>query len=555
MSTNLSQLARRHGLNHLLFKRLSEIKKAKGNISRSDIRKLAEEFLIGSATVYGAASAYDFLKPEQKEPKAYICTGSACMTADTQEGLKTQLSEALGNATGEMVCLGRCYENSAFHYNGKNYSGSDIQHLSEILSGDYPERTNDYQVYSEGQVVLTGDPLSLEDCHQQLQILLAQSPETLLEEIVLSNLRGRGGAGFPMHIKLQSVKDMESPEKYIICNADEGDPGAFSDRYILEQQTYLLLLGMAITGYITGAKEGAIYVRAEYPRAIQIIGEAISAFNELPPVRVADGSTFQFRFYLVPAQGAYICGEETALLNSIEGKRPEVRTRPPFPTVSGLFGQPTVVNNVETLACVPYIVREGGKAFASIGTEHSKGTKLLSLDGYFNRPGLYEVPMGYPFEALVYQLAGGFRTEVKAVQVGGPLCGIIPVHKISDLTLDFESFKGNGFLLGHAGIMSIPGTYSMLDYMQHLLAFTAHESCGKCFPCRIGAQRGAELISKAIEEEDYRIDRQLLDDLIETLELGSLCGLGGGVPLPLKNILNWFGEELTDKIASTDRTK
>ena len=550
MSTNLSKLARRHGLNHLLFKRLGEIKKTKGGISPSDIRKLADEFLVGTATVFGTAAAYDFLRPEEETPAAYVCTGSACLTAGTQPGVKAQLAKSLGGPIGDMVCLGRCHENRAFHFNGHNYSGADIEHLADILNGSYSERNDDYPVYSEGPKVLTDVPLDIDTCYKELKEALQHTPEALLEELTRSNVRGRGGAGFPMHIKLQSVKDIDASEKYIVCNADEGDPGAFSDRYLLEKQPYSVLLGMAITGYITGAKEGAVYVRAEYPHALRVIGAAIEAFNNLPSIPTAVGEAFSYRLYLVPAQGAYICGEETALLNSIEGQRPEVRTRPPFPTVSGLFGQPTIVNNVETLACVPYIIREGGDRFASIGTDKSKGTKLVSLDGFFNAPGLYEVPMGFSFGELVYEMAGGFRTHVKAVQVGGPLCGIIPEHKIKDLTVDFESFKENGFLLGHAGVMCIPGDYPMISFMQHLFAFTAHESCGKCFPCRIGAQRGAELLLKAMGEPGYKIDRELLDDLIETLELGSLCGLGGGVPLPLKNILTYFGDEIAGYMVS-----
>ncbi len=545
MSTNLSQLARRHGLNHLLFHALGEIKQEKGTISQEDIQSLADKYLVGTASIYGTASAYDFLKPDSASLKAFVCTGSSCMTSGTVEQIQDKLHHKLGEeAVGQMVCLGRCHENKAFHYKGKNYSGSDIDHLTAILDGEYPERNDDIPVYTRGTTILTGEALDAKTCLLQLTQALQSTPNELLKQIKASKLRGRGGAGFPMHIKLESVKNIDTPEKYIVCNADEGDPGAFSDRYLLEQQPFLLLLGMAITGYITGAKEGAIYLRAEYPYAMEVIGAAIKTFHTFGEIPTADGTTFSFKLYLVPAQGAYICGEETALLNSIEGQRPEVRTRPPFPTVSGLFGQPTVVNNVETLACVPYIIQNGGAAFASVGTTDSTGTKLISLDGFFQKPGLYEVPMGFSFGTLLYEMAGGFHTPVKAVQVGGPLCGVIPTSRINDLTIDFESFKDNGFLLGHAGVMCIPQSFPMIEYMQHLFAFTSHESCGKCFPCRIGAQRGAELVEKAMKDPSFRIEETLLIDLIETLELGSLCGLGGGVPLPLKNILTYFKEEI-----------
>lgn len=241
--------------------------------------------------------------------------------------------------------------------------------------------------------------------------------------------------------------------------------------------------------------------------------------------------------------GAYICGEETALLASIEGQRPEVRIRPPYPTQQGLFNKPTVVNNVETLACIPYIIRNGGEKFASIGIGKSTGTKLVSLDGFFNNPGVYEVDMGTSLNIVINNLGGGFREKVKAMHIGGPLGGLVPVEKTAALSVDFESFNTNGFLLGHASVVCIPENFPIIKYLEHLFQFTAHESCGKCFPCRIGSTRGYEMLRKA-QETDYKIDRNLLDDLVETLEVGSLCALGGGLPLPVKNALQYFDDEL-----------
>ena len=242
--------------------------------------------------------------------------------------------------------------------------------------------------------------------------------------------------------------------------------------------------------------------------------------------------------------GAYICGEETALLSSIEGQRPEVRTRPPYPTQQGLFNKPTVVNNVETLANLPFIMKNGGKAYAAIGTPKSTGTKLVSLDGHFNRPGIYEVDMGTPLRKVIDELAGGFRTKVKAMHIGGPLGGLVPVSKIDELTVDFDSFSKAGFLLGHASVVCIPDDYPLIGYIEHLFRFTAHESCGKCFPCRIGSTRGYELVDKA-RTSDFKIDQTLFSDLLETLETGSLCALGGGLPLPVKNALRYFEDELS----------
>jgi NADH-quinone oxidoreductase subunit F len=231
------------------------------------------------------------------------------------------------------------------------------------------------------------------------------------------------------------------------------------------------------------------------------------------------------------------------LLNSIEGQRPEVRVRPPYPTQHGLFNKPTVVNNVETLANLPYIMLNGGKKYASIGTAKSTGTKLISLDGFFNRPGIYEVDMGTPLSVVVNDLGQGFRKKVKAMHIGGPLGGLVPIHKTDVLSVDFDTFAKEGFLLGHASVVCIPDEFPIIQYIEHLFQFTAHESCGKCFPCRLGSTRGYELVNKAMND-DYKIDRELFTDLITTMETGSLCALGGGLPLPIRNALQYFGEEL-----------
>ncbi len=366
----------------------------------------------------------------------------------------------------------------------------------------------------------------------------------MLSQLKDSGLRGRGGAGFSMAFKLESCKNVVSDQKFIVCNADEGDPGAYSDRFIMEQRPHSLLMGMMLSGYITGADFGVVYIRGEYPESVDIISDCIEelGIKKLLGKNIL-GSGFNFEFKVIKAQGAYICGEETSLLSSIEGQRPEVRVRPPYPTQQGLFNKPTVVNNVETLANLPFIMKEGGKAFAAIGTPKSSGTKLVSLDGYFNNPGIYEVDMGTPLSVVIYQLGGGFRKRVKAMHIGGPLGGLVPVSKIDALTVDFDSFAKEGFLLGHASVVCLPEDFPLIKYIEHLFKFTAHESCGKCFPCRLGSTRGAELVEKA-RKEGYKIDMELMNDLLETMEIGSLCALGGGLPLPVKNALKYFDKEL-----------
>ena len=299
-----------------------------------------------------------------------------------------------------------------------------------------------------------------------------------------------------------------------------------------------------MTGIITGADTGVVYIRGEYPLAVQKTREAVRQLEEAGITEGPSGTAaFRFRFHVVEGSGAYICGEETSLLNSLEGLRPEVRTRPPFPAVYGLFGMPTVLSNVETFANVHYILKEGGFVYAALGTEKSPGTKLVSLDGAFNRPGLLEVRMGTPLRTVLNDMGGGTRYAVKAFQVGGPLGGLVPASKIDDLTLDFESFAREGFLMGHAGIVSVPADFPVIKLLEHLFEFTRKESCGKCFPCRLGSVRGHELLSGAAEE-GRKIDRQLFDDLLETMQIGSLCALGGGLPLPVKNALHYFSDEL-----------
>lgn len=544
MSKNLSELSGRKGLRENLFEELGIAASQTGTPSTEKMDKLADEFIMGKANIYGTATFYDFLRPENKGKKVYVCNGSACMTAGTQPELLNKLGNHFeASEIGEMCCLGRCHENSSFFLDGKNYSGNDIQNIETIKKGETTSQEK-YNVKSIGTPILTNPFEGIDSYYKLLETVLKTPADDLLSELKISGLRGRGGAGFPIAFKLESCKNTAGNQKYIVCNADEGDPGAYSDRYLLEFQPHSVLLGMMIAGYITGANAGVMYIRGEYPEAIEITDQAIKdlyAKNLLG--QNIFGSKFSFDFKLIKAQGAYICGEETALLSSIEGQRPEVRVRPPYPTQEGLFNKPTVVNNVETLACIPYVIKNGGAKFASIGIGKSTGTKLVSLDGFFKTPGIYEVDMGTPLTQVFNELGGGFKSPVKAMHIGGPLGGLVPVGKINDLTVDFESFSSNGFLMGHASVVCIPQDYPLIKYLEHLFQFTAHESCGKCFPCRLGSTRGYELLSKA-QNEDYKIDRELFTDLITTMEIGSLCALGGGLPLPIRNALNYFENEL-----------
>ncbi len=535
MSRNLRGLSSRRGFADSLYERIAG---ASGHGNHPDDEKLmaiADEFMTGSAAVLSAASFYDFLQPAHAGKKVYMCDGTACLTSGKIPEVRSSLQKKYhDHEIGTMTCLGHCHSNNAFLVNGEiRLCGSDAN-PSEMRVSSNAEMP--------AMLTPTGDVAE----YYSLARRLTGDTDTALRELEISGLRGRGGAGFPFHIKVRSSRDASADRKYVVCNGDEGDPGAFSDKWLLEERPHAVLFGMLMTGIITGADTGVVYIRGEYPLAVRRVREAARHLEETGIATGKEGDPVtRFRFHIVEGSGAYICGEETSLLNSLEGLRPEVRTRPPFPAVYGLFGRPTVLSNVETFANIHFILEEGGPTWAAMGTEKSPGTKLVSLDGAFNRPGLLEVKMGTPLRAVIDELGGGTRYPVKAFQVGGPLGGLVPASRIDDLTLDFESFAREGFLLGHAGIVSVPEDFPVIRLLEHLFEFTRKESCGKCFPCRLGSARGYELLSGATGKNE-KIDRQLFDDLLETMQLGSLCALGGGLPLPVKNALQYFAEELND---------
>jgi len=530
---NIRSLSYRKELEDNLFEQVSKL--AKKPASQEEFHELAERFMIDDSVVFGTASFYDFLKPENQNKTVFVCNGTACMVAGTQEKLTKDLEKIVNaDEIGHAPCLGHCHHNNAFMFDDKTYSSSDIDHLKSIISKkEY--QANEYEVQCNTTPILTSTINDIA-AYYALANSFKNNAEKVINELKLSNLRGRGGAGFPFYFKLDAVKKEHSEKKYIVCNADEGDPGAYSDMYLMEHQPHKVLFGMLMAGITVGADTGVLYIRGEYPDSIRKISKAIQEFKGLNLFN-------DFKFKIIRGQGSYVCGEETALLNSIEGLRPEVRVRPPYPAQYGLYGKPTVLSNVETFANLHWILQNSGAAYAKLGNGKSTGTKLVSLDSYFNRPGMYEIEMGTALTDVFEKFGKGFKSEVKAVQIGGPLGGIVPVHKISELTLDFESFANQGFLLGHASVVSIPTQFPMVQFLEHLLEFTADESCGKCYPCRIGSHRGYEMLKKA-QHEGYKIDRQLFDDLIETLEIGSLCALGGGIPLPIKNALEYFNDEL-----------
>ena len=394
------------------------------------------------------------------------------------------------------------------------------------------------------------DPLSIEDYREHggfegLRRALSMSPESIVQTVVDSGLRGRGGAAFPTGVKWKTVLEQADGLKYVACNADEGDSGTFSDRMLMEGDPLSLIEGMTIAGIAAGASQGYIYLRVEYPHAHRALKAAIEACYRARYLG-ADilGSDRRFDLEVRLGAGAYICGEETSMLESLEGKRGEVRVRPPLPAIKGLFGRPTIVNNVITLATVPAILRHGATFYREFGVGQSRGTLPLQLAGNVKRGGLIECAFGVSLRELLHDYGGGTASgrPIRAVQIGGPLGAYVPPAQF-DTRIDYEALSGIGALLGHGGLVVFDDTVDMARMARYAMEFCALESCGKCTPCRIGSTRGVEVIDRILSGVESERNLRLLEELCETMLYGSLCGLGGMTPFPVQSVLKHFRED------------
>ncbi|MFZ3170399.1 MAG: NADH-quinone oxidoreductase subunit NuoF [Carboxydocellales bacterium] len=367
----------------------------------------------------------------------------------------------------------------------------------------------------------------------------------VVEEVKKSGLRGRGGAGFTTGMKWQFSRQEPGPKKYVVCNADEGDPGAFMDRSVLEGDPHAVIEGMLICGYATGADEGYVYVRAEYPLAIKRLSIAITQAEQAGYLgENILGSGFNFKLRIKAGAGAFVCGEETALLNSIEGERGMPRTRPPFPAAKGLWLKPTTLNNVETFANIPVIFRHGAEQYASVGTEKSKGTKVFALTGNVNNTGLAEVPMGITMRQIIFDIGGGIKggKKFKAVQIGGPSGACLP-EELLDMSIDYDSLTAVGAMMGSGGLVVMDETTCMVDIARFFLNFTQKESCGKCIPCREGTKRMLEILQRITQGKGQQGDIETLERLAKVIKSTSLCGLGQSAPNPVLATLRYFRKE------------
>ena len=512
-----------------------------------------------------------------------ICGGTGCKSAGSKE---VQLAfsraiEAKGLSDEVMVvetgCHGFCehgplvivYPEGTFYCQVK---AEDVEEIveSHLFKGRIVERLLYHEPlthesipnYSEINFYKKQHRLVLENCGainpEQIEEYIAvggyealakavttMSPEDVFEEIKKSGLRGRGGGGFPTGMKWQFAKASVSDKKYVICNADEGDPGAFMDRSVLEGDPHKILEGMAVCGYAIGADEGYIYVRAEYPLAIKRLRIAIEQAEAMGLLgENIFGSGFSFKLHIKEGAGAFVCGEETALMASIEGKRGMPRPRPPFPAVAGLWGKPTNINNVETFGNVAAIITNGADWYAGFGTEKSKGTKVFALTGKINNTGLAEVPMGITMREIIYDIGGGINggKKFKAVQIGGPSGGCLP-ESMLDLSIDYDSLTAAGAMMGSGGLVVMDEDTCMVDVAKFFLNFTQSESCGKCTPCREGTKRMLEVLTRITEGQGREGDIELLEELARNIKETALCGLGQTAPNPVLSTLKYFRHE------------
>ncbi len=413
-----------------------------------------------------------------------------------------------------------------------------------------------YAFHRKQQKVLLKDcgTIDPEDIHAYIRvggyggitkILSSMTPEEVIAEIKASGLRGRGGAGFPTGVKWEACRKAPGDVKYIVCNADEGDPGAFMDRSVIEGNPHSVIEGMMIAAYAIGSNLGYVYIRAEYPAAVDRLKLAIEQAHEMGYLgKKLFGSGFDFDLRIKLGAGAFVCGEETALIASIEGERGMPRAKPPFPVNKGLWGKPTVINNVETLSNIPYIIRHGASWYAAMGTEKSKGTKVFALTGKVKNTGLIEVPMGIRLREIIYDIGGGIIGDkrFKAVQTGGPSGGCIPAELL-DTPVDFESLARVGSIIGSGGMVVLDETNCMVNIAKFFLEFTQAESCGKCVPCRIGTKRLLEILDRITKGHGREGDIELLEVLCANVKSASLCGLGQTAPNPILSTLKYFREE------------
>ncbi|MGZ4193097.1 MAG: NAD(P)H-dependent oxidoreductase subunit E [Solirubrobacteraceae bacterium] len=548
MSRNLVELIRRHHSVHAptALEVLKAAVEDHGELTDEDRKRAAEVSGLPEATVYGVSTFYDDLLAPRGSRHVRVCTGTACFAATgnahvdaVKEAFALELGERRGDgelSLAETVCLGFCHSSPAVRDGDVIDAGADAP--ARLVAGTTTKATEPEwrSVLPEPVLTKPGDWSGLRRAIEEL------GPDELLDMVEAAKVRGRGGAGFPAGTKWRFTRGAKGAEKFIVANGDEGDPGSYIDKYLMERNPVLVLEGLALAGFAVGAGHGFVLTRSEYPESKPVLDAAVEQAR-------AEGwlgenildSGFDFDITIVEGAGSYVVGEETALLACLQGLRGTVSARPPFPAERGVFGLPTVVNNTETLANMAFVAAAGADAYAALSPDtETTGSKLVCFNERFVRPSVYEVPFGMTVRELCEDVAGGLRDgrTIKAVQIGGPLGGILPASKL-DTPFDFDALAAEGCMVGHGSICAFDDHTDMRALAVHLLRFGAHESCGKCFPCRIGLSRAHDMFAA-----DAPVNRERFEQLLETLELGSLCAHGSGMPAPLRSLLAHFPDEL-----------
>jgi bidirectional [NiFe] hydrogenase diaphorase subunit len=509
-----------------------------------------------------------------------VCMAASCQSSGAGpvlERLNDQLASRDDVRVKSVGCMGLCSAGPLVEVQSREQAApvlyehvaeADAAEIAESLGGEPVQRLRcptDVPFFARQQKIVLensgvidpeeiNDYIAADGYRALVTALTEMSPVEVLREIEISGLRGRGGGGYPAGLKWSTVAKMPADQKYVICNADEGDPGAFMDRAVLESDPHRVLEGMAIAAYAVGASKGYIYIRAEYPLAIERLKAAIRQATRKGLLGSSICETqFSFEIELRLGAGAFVCGEETALMASVEGERGQPSPRPPYPAESGLWGYPTLINNVETLANVPAILRRGGEWFAGIGTEKSKGTKVFALAGRIQNTGLIEVAMGVTLREIVEAIGGGVPDgrKFKAVQTGGPSGGCLP-EQFLDLPVDYDTLREAGSIMGSGGMIVMDETSSMVDVARYFMEFCMSESCGKCIPCRVGTYEMHGLLDKIAKGHGTQDDLALLEELCEVVQMTSLCGLGQTAPNPVLSTLRYFRREYEEKLAGND---
>ncbi|MGZ4243812.1 MAG: NAD(P)H-dependent oxidoreductase subunit E [Solirubrobacteraceae bacterium] len=548
MSRNLVELIRRHHSVHAptALEVLKAAVEDHGELTDEDRKHAAEVSGLPEATVYGVSTFYDDLLAPRGSRHVRVCTGTACFAATgnahvdaVKEAFALELGERRGDgelSLAETVCLGFCHSSPAVRDGDVIDAGADAP--ARLVAGTTTKATEPEwrSVLPEPVLTKPGDWSGLRRAIEEL------GPDELLDMVEAAKVRGRGGAGFPAGTKWRFTRGAKGAEKFIVANGDEGDPGSYIDKYLMERNPVLVLEGLALAGFAVGAGHGFVLTRSEYPESKPVLDAAVQQARAGGWLgeNILD-SGFDFDITIVEGAGSYVVGEETALLACLQGLRGTVSARPPFPAERGVFGLPTVVNNTETLANMPFVAAAGSDAYAALSPEtETTGSKLVCFNERFVRPSVYEVPFGMTVRELCEDVAGGLRDgrTIKAVQIGGPLGGILPASKL-DTPFDFDALAAEGCMVGHGSICAFDDHTDMRALAVHLLRFGAHESCGKCFPCRIGLSRAHDMFAA-----DAPVNRERFEQLLETLELGSLCAHGSGMPAPLRSLLAHFPDEL-----------